>query len=94
MEANNHSPRFRKPGLSRRQRLILALLVADGEMAGLELVSASRWLGRGTVYVTLRRLADKGLVDSRRVNGHRGELPLRLFRATVAARAAVRGAAR
>ena len=74
-----------KPRLSRRQRRILALLTAGGEMAGLELIEASRGLGRGTVYVALRRLADQGLVDSRRVNGHRGELPLRVFRATVSA---------
>ncbi len=57
-------------------------MAASGEMAGLDLVAACRWLGRGTVYVVLRRLADKGLVESRPVNGYRGELPLRLFRAT------------
>lgn len=76
--------------LSRRERRILELLTARGEMAGLELVRASPRLGRGAVYVALRRLADRGLVDSRPVgpipvNGHGRELPQRLFRATGAA---------
>ncbi len=74
--------------LSRREREILTLLVAGGEMAGLDLIAASSCLGRGMVYVALLRLADKGLVDSRparRVNGQRAELPQRLFRATGAA---------
>ncbi len=58
---NDKQP-FRSPAprLSRRQRLILALPAAGGEMAGLELVAASRGpayrrLGRGMVYVALRR---------------------------------------
>ncbi len=83
---DRHLFRSPAPRLSRRQCLILALLAAGGEMAGLDLVAASPSVGRGSVYVALRRLADKGLVDSRPVNGHRGELPQRLFRATVAAR--------
>lgn len=74
------------PRLSRRERLILELLAAGGEMAGLELVLASSKLGRGTVYVALRRLADRGLVDSRAVNGRGAELPQRLFRATATRR--------
>ncbi len=89
MEQKSNPLRPRHPRVSRRERLILALL-AGGEMAGLELVAASRAFGRGTVYVALRRLADKGLVDSRPVNGHGGELPQRLFRATGAARSALR----
>ncbi len=80
MEQKSNPLRPRHPRVSRRERLILALL-AGGEMAGLELVAASRAFGRGTVYVALRRLADKGLVDSRRA-GRGREMPLRLFRAT------------
>ncbi len=85
------------PRLSRREREILELLVAGGEMAGLDLIAASSCLGRGMVYVSLLRLADKGLVDSRpapgrRVNGHGAELPRRLFRATGAAPAALAAA--
>jgi DNA-binding PadR family transcriptional regulator len=79
-----HRRNGRSPRLSRRERLILELL-ADGEMAGLQLVAASPKLRRGAVYVTLRRLADKGLVASRRARRGRERLPLRLFRATVGA---------
>jgi DNA-binding PadR family transcriptional regulator len=81
--------------LTARERAVLELLVGGGEMAGLELVEASSRLTRGTVYVALRRLADKGLVDSRPVNGAAfPALPLRLFRATGAGTAALaRGAA-
>ena len=89
MVAKKNPPQARAPRVSRRQRRILDLLIAGGEMAGLELVAASPALGRGTVYVALRRLADKGLVASRRVNGFAGELPRRLFRATGAAPAAL-----
>ena len=78
---NGKAPRVHAGRLSRRERVVLDLLAGGGEMAGLELVVASPKLGRGTVYVTLRRLADKGLVDSRRA-GRGREMPLRLFRAT------------
>ncbi len=82
----NRRPNTDPPRLSRRERRVLELLAGGGEMAGLELVAASRRLQRGTVYLALRRLADKGLVDSRlvdgrQVNGGVPELPLRLFRA-------------
>ncbi len=75
------------PWLSHGERRILELLVAGGEMAGLDLVTAEPRLGRGRVYVTLRRLAGKGLVDSRPVevpprNGDAPKPPRLLFRAT------------
>lgn len=72
------------PRLSRKERLILELLINRGEMYGLEMVkTAPNELKRGTVYVTLGRMADKGYVDSRQVKepGDPG-LPKRLFRAT------------
>jgi hypothetical protein len=54
------------PNLSRKQRLILELLAERGEMYGLELVAASkRQLKRGTVYVTLGRMEEKGYIRSR-----------------------------
>ncbi len=72
------------PRLSGKERLILELLINKGEAYGLELVKAAPAdLKRGTVYVTLGRMADKGYVESRQVKemGDRG-LPKRLFRAT------------
>ena len=72
------------PTLSRKERLILELLINKGEMYGLEMVKAAPHdLKRGTVYVTLGRMADKGYVDSRQVKepGDAG-LPKRIFRPT------------
>ena len=55
----------RPPTLSAKETLILELLVADGPSYGLQLVSASRGrLKRGTVYVTLGRMEEKGYVES------------------------------
>lgn len=73
------------PSLSAKEALILELLIARGEMYGLELVSAAPGqLKRGTVYVTLERMAEKGYVDSRQVPPEPGAggLPRRVFHAT------------
>jgi PadR family transcriptional regulator, regulatory protein PadR len=72
------------PRLSPKEAFILRLLVAKGEMYGLELVNESSGeLKRGTVYVTLGRMADKGYVESRTVPQDDGSgMPKRLFRAT------------
>jgi DNA-binding PadR family transcriptional regulator len=73
------------PRLSPKEAKILELLIAKGEMYGLELVAAApEDLKRGTVYVTLLRMADKGYVDSRQVPGTEGTggLPRRLFSVT------------
>lgn len=75
------------PTVSRKEALILDLLalVGSGEMYGLELVEASDGqLKRGTVYVTLGRMEDKGyLVSSQEVKppGAIG-LPRRMYRLT------------
>jgi DNA-binding PadR family transcriptional regulator len=54
------------PRLSAKEAEILRLLIANGEMYGLELVTQSSGkLKRGTVYVTLSRMAEKGYVTSR-----------------------------
>jgi DNA-binding PadR family transcriptional regulator len=76
----------RLPNLSEKERLIIELLLgsADRELYGLELVRASRGkLKRGTVYVTLARMTDKGLVTSREIReeGQAG-LPRRAFQVT------------
>ena len=52
--------------LSAKESLILELLIRDREMYGLQLVAASRRrLKRGTVYVTLGRMEEKGYLSSR-----------------------------
>jgi DNA-binding PadR family transcriptional regulator len=54
------------PSLSPKEALILKLLTENGETYGLALVaSAGGKLKRGTVYVTLGRMEDKGFVESR-----------------------------
>jgi DNA-binding PadR family transcriptional regulator len=72
------------PTLSRKESLILELLVQHDEMYGLELVTASRQLKRGTVYVTLGRMEEKGYVASRLEEAppHAGGLPRRIYRPT------------
>jgi PadR family transcriptional regulator PadR len=73
------------PTLSSKERLILELLVEREEMYGLQLVDSSRRrLKRGTVYVTLGRMEDKGYVTARREQppSEAGGLPRRIYRAT------------
>ena len=49
-----------------KERLIIELLYEHNELYGLELVKASGGaLKRGTVYVSLSRLEDKGLIKAR-----------------------------
>ena len=58
--------RQQRLGLSAKERLVLELLAASGSMYGLQLVHESRGdLKRGTVYVTLSRMEEKGLIESR-----------------------------
>lgn len=53
------------PRLSKKERIVLEMLVGRGALYGLELVEASDGqLGRGTVYVTLSRMTDKGYLES------------------------------
>jgi PadR family transcriptional regulator PadR len=71
--------------LSAKETLILELLVRDGELYGLQMVAASkRGLKRGTVYVTLGRMEEKGYIASRQEDAppEAGGLPRRLYRAT------------
>ncbi len=58
--------RSRVPTLPPKEALILELLVQEKEMYGLQLVAVSRGrLKRGTVYVTLGRMEEKGYILSR-----------------------------
>lgn len=73
------------PRLSGTEFIIMKLLTsARGEMFGLELVKASNGnLKRGTVYVTLGRLQDKGYITSRREEPEDGvSIPKRLYKPT------------
>jgi PadR family transcriptional regulator, regulatory protein PadR len=74
----------RLPSMSPTESLVMELL-RGRERYGLELVDASDGaLKRGSVYVTLARMEEKGFVESRqedRVQGNSG-LPRRLYRAT------------
>lgn len=52
--------------LSRLELFILEMLVAKGEMYGLEMVRESGGvLKRGSIYVTLNRMCGKGYVTSK-----------------------------
>ena len=56
----------RLPTLSGKERIVLEIMVGAGAKYGLQLVEESRGrLKRGTVYVTLARMEDKGFVESR-----------------------------
>jgi DNA-binding PadR family transcriptional regulator len=71
--------------LSAKELLVLDLLVREGELYGLQLVAASRGrLKRGTVYVTLGRMEDKGYVAATLEDPPpaSGGLPRRLYRPT------------
>jgi PadR family transcriptional regulator PadR len=73
------------PRLSAIESLIVDLLNGDREMYGLELVEASRdRIKRGTVYVTLARMEEKGYVSSRQETRGPGAigLPRRMYRVT------------
>lgn len=72
------------PSMSRTESLVMELL-RGRERYGLELVDASRGtLKRGSVYVTLARMEEKGFVDSKQEERPPGTsgLPRRLYRAT------------
>lgn len=73
------------PTLSGKERIILELLASAGPKYGLQLVDESgKRLKRGTVYVTLGRMEQKGLVESQREPTTRepDAVPRRMYRAT------------
>ena len=75
--------------LSPKERLVLELLVRREESYGLQLVAASRGrLKRGTVYVTLGRMEEKGYIASRLDDPPEGAggLPRRVYTATALGR--------
>ncbi|MCO6511979.1 MAG: PadR family transcriptional regulator [Aridibacter famidurans] len=71
------------PALSGIEYLVMDMLERNGEMFGLEMVDASGGdLKKGTIYVTLGRMADKGLVDSRTESGDSSASQKRLYSPT------------
>ena len=73
------------PKLSGTERLIIEMLMAREEMFGLQMVELSDGgLKRGTVYVTLGRMVEKGYLESRQEPLPEGAigLPRRLYRPT------------
>jgi DNA-binding PadR family transcriptional regulator len=58
---------FTLPPLSPKESLILEMLIGRGrELFGLEMVEGSNGaLKRGTIYVTLQRMQEKGFIDSK-----------------------------
>jgi PadR family transcriptional regulator PadR len=73
------------PRFSRTEQAILQQLIDGGELFGLQIVERSRGgVKRGTVYVTLGRMEDKGYVESRVEPLSPGAigLPRRLYRPT------------
>ena len=75
----------RLPSMSHTESLVLELLRGSRERYGLELVDASKGaLKRGSVYVILARMEEKGFVESRQEERPQGAsgLPRRLYRST------------
>jgi PadR family transcriptional regulator PadR len=71
--------------LSAKESLILELLVEREGLYGLQLVAASkRKLKRGTVYVTLGRMEEKGYIAARceAAPADMGGMPRRLYQPT------------
>ena len=79
----------RIPTLSAKELAILELLGKSRQMYGLELVTESAGaLKRGTVYVTLGRMEEKGYIASRleEAPAEAGGLPRRLYQPTILGR--------
>jgi len=74
------------PRLSKKEALIFNIMLRTRkEMFGLEMVERSNsLLRRGTIYVTLQRMEEKGLVESRQESRVAPEIgiPRRLYRIT------------
>jgi DNA-binding PadR family transcriptional regulator len=78
-----YNPTMNIPRLSAKEAEVLRLLIANSEMYGLEMVQRSTILKRGTVYVTLSRMGDKGYVESRLEDVSPGDGPARrLYKVT------------
>jgi len=85
-EEKQESSNFELPSLSRKEAHVLDLLLDTGrDMFGLEMIEASGGeLKRGTIYVTLQRMQEKGFIESRQEARPAPEvgIPRRLYRIT------------
>jgi PadR family transcriptional regulator PadR len=72
--------------LTDMEYIVLQMLVAESKMYGLDMVKKSNGsLKRGTVYVTLQRMEDKGLVSSEKEEIDSGStIPRRFYKPTPA----------
>jgi len=75
------------PDLSQKEAVVLGVLLSSlaHEMFGLEIVEqSSGMLKRGTIYVTLQRMEQKGILDSRSEARPKPEIgiPRRMYRVT------------
>jgi DNA-binding PadR family transcriptional regulator len=68
---------------SGKELIVLDLLSSKREMYGLEMVKSSNRLARGTIYVMLYRMEDKGYVTSRQVKDENASgMPKRVYAIT------------
>lgn len=73
------------PSLSKTEFLILELLTRRREMYGLEMVKENPRLKRGTIYVLLGRIEEKGFIASKQLsNVAAAGLPKRVYSITAA----------
>ena len=75
------------PALSQKEAIIIGVLFSSkaSEMFGLQILDGSSgMLKRGTIYVTLQRMEEKGLISSRQEARAKpeGGIPRRLYRVT------------
>ena len=85
MKSKNNTVQEKIPMLTPNEASILQLLIAAGSMYGLEMVEQSEGrLKRGTVYVTLNRMEEKGYIESEQESEPpvTGGLPRRFYKAT------------
>ena len=68
--------------LSPKEYEILQLLIEHGELYGLDMIKRSKALKRGSIYVLLSRMSDKGFVESRLSKEPSGGPPRRRYKAT------------
>jgi len=83
------SPHPRLLTLSPKELIVLELLLRHQELYGLQLVAASRGqLKRGTVYVTLGRMEEKGYITSKlhAPPSGTGGMPRRIYAVTALGR--------
>ena len=80
---------------SGKELLVLELLSGKPAMYGLEMVRASNGLARGTFYVLLSRMEDKGYVSSRQEKQEtQSGMPRRLYSITGVGQRALHAARR